>query len=317
MEEEILDIAKYNDELDDDELDILALVSTDANKTDQYLIFEGSDDEFYAINVSKIKELLVYKELNKIKYNQKDNPYIKYLADIRGDMISLVCFDEWFGNKVLDDNEYELVIYVGFGGYDFGIIVKRVEYIVNIEPNSTQNNSISDSKISFISKIKLNGKDRLCTVFDSDKMLLDIFSDMNEKIVLDNISSKKELDKSKYILFADDSGFIRNLIGSMLEKLEFKAKIYENGKMLLDELKQMDPSEIGLIITDLEMPVMDGVTLIKNIQNLEFYKNINIIVHTNMSNDIMSDSLIKLGAKKIISKVDLDSLSKYIEEYFN
>lgn len=304
-----------DDFIDDDELDLLELVSADSNSTNQYLVFTGSDDEVYAINVSKVKELLVYKDLDKIK-NTKPSTLIRATADIRGTMTSIVNFDEWFGNEILDDKQYELIILAGFGGYDFGIMIKKVEYIMNISSSNMQNSSQSDPKTNFIAKIKLNGTDRLCTIFDGDKMLLDIFDEPNTKGVVDNITSQSSMDFDKYIFFADDSRFVRKMVGTLLNKLQLKSKVFDDGKQLLDELTNTNPETIGLIITDLEMPVMDGNTLMKEIQKLDIYNNINIIVHTNMSNDIMSDTLLNLGASDVIGKIDMLKLSDAIKKHF-
>jgi two-component system chemotaxis response regulator CheV len=303
------------DFLDDDEIDLVELVSADTNSSNQYLIFVGSDDEVYGINVSKVRELLVYKDLHKVA-NNKPNSLIRATADIRGTMTAIVNFDEWFENKVLDDDQYELIILAGFGGYIFGIMIKSVEYIVNINPANMQDNTANDSKTNFITKIKLNGQDRLCTIFDGDKMLLDIFDDTNTKAKVEHLQAFNALDRSKYVLFADDSKFVRKLVQSLFDKLELKSKIYEDGALLLEGLKQMEPEEIGLIITDLEMPVMDGVTLMKTILDMKKYQDINIIVHTNMSNDIMTSNLTKIGAKEIIGKIDMLKLSDGIKKYF-
>jgi len=303
------------DFLDDDEIDLVELVSADTNSSNQYLIFVGSDDEVYGINVSKVRELLVYKDLHKVA-NNKPNSLIRATADIRGTMTAIVNFDEWFENKVLDDDQYELIILAGFGGYIFGIMIKSVEYIVNINPANMQDNTANDSKTNFITKIKLNGQDRLCTIFDGDKMLLDIFDDTNTKAKVEHLQAFNALDRSKYVLFADDSKFVRKLVQSLFDKLELKSKIYEDGALLLEGLKQMEPEEIGLIITDLEMPVMDGVTLMKTILDMRKYQDINIIVHTNMSNDIMTSNLTKIGAKEIIGKIDMLKLSDGIKKYF-
>ncbi len=304
-----------DDDLDDDEIDLLALVSADSNSTNQYLIFIGSDDEVYAINVSKVKELLVYKDLHKIKKTKKDT-LIRATADIRGSMTSIINFDEWFENKILDDKDYELIILAGFGGYNFGIMIKRVEYILNISSDSMQNSSDIDPKTNFIAKIKLNGEDRLCTIFDGDKMLLDIFDEPNKNAEVDNIVAVPTMNYEKYILFADDSKFIRKMVNDLFNKLNLKAKVFEDGQLLLDSLTNTPPDKIGLIITDLEMPVMDGNTLMKEISKLKIYENINIIVHTNMSNNIMNETLLSLGACDVIGKIDMLKLSDAIKKYF-
>ena len=307
----IEDIIDHED-IDDDELDLLELVSADTNITNQYLVFIGSDDEAYAMNVSKIRELLVYKDLDVVKKNKK-NSLIRAAADIRGNMVSIINFDEWFENKVLSDEMYELIILAGFGGRNFGIMIKSVEYIVNINSSNMQDSSSSDSKTNFVAKIKLNGNDTLCTIFDGDKMLLDVFDMQSKELSIENVNVTMENNIDKYVLFADDSKFIRTMVSSLFEKMNLKALIFDDGEQLYNKLISMNPEDIGLIITDLEMPIMDGNTLIKKIRELNIYDHIDILVHTNMSNDIMKENLLKIGANDVIGKIDMLKLSESVK----
>jgi len=298
-------------EEEDDELDLIALVSANANDTSQYLIFEGSDNQFYAKNVSKIEELLVYKDLDIAKTNQEG--LVVGTADIRGNMTTIINFDKWFGNEVLPEEEYELIVLAHYGGHRLGIVVKRVEYIVNIPAESMTDNSQNNEKTSFITKVNIAQKSQMCLIFDSDKMLLDVFETIDAKAVEDTKRLKK-VDTDKIVLFADDSRFIRKMAESLFEKMGLTHRMYENGQLLLDDLKNIDPDDITLFITDLEMPVLAGRNVIDFIRKDKQYAGINIIVHTNMSNGNMADSLIDAGAQKIIGKVNMLALSEAMNE---
>jgi len=296
---------------DDDELDLLKLVSTNADDTSQYLLFDSSENELFALNVSKIRELLVYKELE-ISKNPDKNSLIVGSANIRGELVPLVKFDAWYGNKILDDSEYELVIVTNFGGHHLGIIVKSVEYITTIESSEMKDNSQNNIKTTFIADIKMNTKHILVNIFDADLMLLDLFSDIDKDIN----KLKNKVDIQKVILFADDSRFIRKMVSELAEKMELKYEVLSDGKELLEAMQKYKPDEIGLIVTDLEMPVMDGKEFIRKKNELKEYKNIPVIVHTNMANDVMVDSLNKIGVSKVIGKINMLKLSDAIKEVF-
>jgi len=305
-------IQLIDDDDDDEELDLIKLVSTNANDTSQYLVFVGSDDQYYAKNVSKIEELLVHKDIN-IARNSEDG-LITGTADIRGNMTTIVNFDRWFGNEVLDDKDYELIILAHYGGHRMGIIVKRVEYIVNIPSDTMTDNSGNNPKTSFISRVQIAGNEELCMIFDSDKMLLDVFDivESDSRNYIENLNLSIQTDK--LILVADDSRYIREMISQLLGKMNLNFKIYENGQLLIDDLKVFDNDEIGLIITDLEMPVLGGRELISQIRKEHKYDDINIVVHTNMSNTNTESALLKAGANAIIGKVNMNDLSKTISE---
>jgi len=301
-----------DDDDDDEELDLIKLVSTNANDTSQYLVFVGSDEQYYAKNVSKIEELLVHKDIN-IAKNSEDG-LISGTADIRGNMTTIVNFDRWFGNKVLDDKDYELIILAHYGGHRMGIVVKRVEYIVNIPSDTMTDNSGNNPKTSFISRVQISGHEELCVIFDSDKLLLDVFDvvESESKGYIENLNLSVKTEK--LILVADDSRYIRQMISQLLEKMKLNFKIYENGKLLINDLKNIDVSNIGLIITDLEMPVLGGRELISIVRKEHKYDDINIVVHTNMSNTNTESALLQAGANSIIGKVNMYDLSNIISE---
>jgi len=310
MEEYDEDINNIIDE-DDDELDLVALVSANANDTSQYLVFEGSNGQFYAKNVSKIEELLVYKDLEMVKTNS--DGLIVGTADIRGTMTTIINFDKWFGNEVLEDNEYELIILASYGGHRVGIVVKRVEYIVNIPPETMTDNSENDEKTSFITKVNIGKRKEMCLIFDSDKMLLDVFHTIDTKVMEDTQKIQK-IENDKLILFADDSHFIRKMAESLFIKMGLKYKIYGNGQLLLNDLELIKVEDISLFITDLEMPILGGREVIKGIRKDKQYNNINIIVHTNMSNNNISNSLLEIGVQEIIAKVNMFELCESMKK---
>ena len=298
---------------DDEELDLIKLVATNANDSNQYLVFVGSNGELYAKNVSKIEELLIYKDLN-ISKNSDPNHLILGTADIRGQMTTIVNFDKWMGNEVLAEEQYELLIIASYGNRRFAIVVKSVEQITTIEPDDMTDNSSDNDKASFISKMTIAGKERLCTIFDGDKMLLDIYEDIENRSIsaLENIA--KGISSEKIVLFADDSKFVRKMVGGLFDKLHLNYRIYHDGKDMVEEMAKMQPDDVGLVITDIEMPKMGGREVITHIRENSDFNDINIIVHTNMSNNLMSNELIEAGSSKIIGKIDMEELSTGIKE---
>ncbi len=302
------------DDDEDDELDLVKLVATNANDSNQYLVFEGSNGELYAKNVSKIEELLIYKDLV-ISKNSDSNQIILGTADIRGQMTTIVNFDRWAGHDVLEESEYELLIIASYGDRRFALVVKKVEQITTIEPEDMTDNSSDNDKASFITKVTISGVERLCTIFDGDKMLLDIYDDQKTLSDAAIKNMHEHISSEKYVVFADDSKFIRKMLSSLCDKLKIKNKIYADGKELVENLKNINIDDIGLIVTDIEMPQMGGREVIDHIRKNSQYDDINIIVHTNMTNNLMSNELISAGTSKIIGKVDMEELSLGIKEF--
>ena len=298
---------------DEEEIDLLKLVSTNANDANQFIIFYGSNGELYAKNVSKIEELVIYKEIDIVK--NENNGCIVGTGDIRGKLTTIVNFDRWIGNPPLEEEKYELIIVAAYGGHRLGIVVKSVENIITIDSSVMSDNSSANPKSTFMAKVTLYSNTKMITIFDSDMMLSDIFPDVEEKSDSHMNMLVYQINSEKVFMFADDSKFIRTMLEKLCHKLNIRYEIYENGLELLNAIKKKKGDEIALIISDIEMPVMGGRELIANVRADNEYEDVNIIVHTNMSNDIMKEELINLGAQKIIGKVNMLSLAAAIEEF--
>lgn len=297
---------------DEEEIDLLKLVSTNANDANQFIIFYGSNGELYAKNVSKIEELVIYKEIAIVRNSSEG--FIVGTGDIRGELTTIVNFDKWIGNTPLTEEEYELIIVAAYGGHRLGIVVKSVENIITIDSEDMSDNSSANPKSTFMAKIKLYSQDKMVTIFDSDMMLSDIFPDVEEKSDSHMNMMAFKVNSEKVFMFADDSKFIRTMLEKLCHKLALRYEVYENGLELLKAIQKKKGKEIALIISDIEMPVMGGRELIEKVRADSEYENVNIIVHTNMSNDIMKEELIHIGAQKIIGKVNMLSLAAAIEE---
>ena len=104
------------------------------------------------------------------------------------------------------------------------------------------------------------------------------------------------------ILVVDDSGTARMIIKQCLAIIGLKDKKYleaSNGRDALEVLKQ---SSVDLVVTDLNMPVMDGEALLLEIKGADVWRKIPVIVITSTSNDVREKALREVGAEAVISK---------------
>ena len=115
------------------------------------------------------------------------------------------------------------------------------------------------------------------------------------------------------VLIADDSSLARAMLREILQTQPDIEVVGEacNGQQAVDMAQTLSPQ---LITMDLEMPVMGGRDVMRLIRENKNYNHINIIVHTNMSNDNMEHELEKAGANAIIGKVNMLKLGEAINE---
>jgi DNA-binding response OmpR family regulator len=106
-------------------------------------------------------------------------------------------------------------------------------------------------------------------------------------------------DRKPNILIVDDSMSVRKFVGSILEKKGFGTFTSDSGE---EALKTMEKNDIDLVITDLEMPNMDGFTLITHIKNSNKYKDMPIIILTGRSSEEKQKEGLQRGADAFIVK---------------
>ena len=296
--------------------ELISLVTGNTNISSQYVIFQNCDDEYYAINVAKVEELIQNKNIDIIKSTKSDKLTLG-VSKIRDHLAVLVNFDDWIGTTIKPTDKLSLIILCKYSSTRLGLIVKDVIGIQSIELDSMFNGTQRDKKIAYAVQITVNGEKKLCNIFDFDQITMDIYPNiatMNQNLVDDmQIVSDKVSDKK--ILIAEDSMLIQTHIKSLLEKMNLRYQMFDNGAALLEYLKSANIEDIGLIVTDIEMPVMDGIDLLNSINDEKRFKDIPLVAHTNMSNSAISANILNLGVLTIVDKLDLAKLRAAIIDY--
>ncbi|HRF56588.1 MAG TPA: chemotaxis protein CheW [Campylobacterales bacterium] len=293
--------------------ELIRLVTSNADVTSQYVIFRNGYDELFAINVAKVEELIVNKDLNIAKSANSDGAFIG-VAKIREEMCSIIHFDKWLGRGEKEGCLYELVVVCAFGHQKVGIIIKNVIGIQNIEANKLIDNSHRDQKSAQITELNIGGENKLCIVFNSDALLSEVFHEAHQAQI-DKINSLAKEEITKKILFADDSKIVQKVVAMALSQMGLDFEIFDNGKTLLDRLNSLNIDGVGLILSDIEMPVMDGMTLLREVKNSVATKNIPFVLNTNMANPSIAEQAKKQGADYVIHKLDVEDLQNQIRHF--
>ena len=294
----------------DDEL--IRLVTSNADTASQYVIFRSGSDIF-AINVSKVEELIEYKTLTIA--NNPDAAGIAYgTTKIRQNMVSMVDFDGWLGRPV-DEAHRRLVMVCYYGGKRIGLVIEHVIGIMNIDANRLSDHSEEDRKMQYITEVVVGSEQRLCMVFDSDVLLTDVFPSLQGLTfkAVDHSPEQKNI-WSRHILIAEDSRIVQAAIRQMLEAKNASFHMFINGQELWDYLlKHEDEMLPALIISDVEMPIMDGLALLKHLKSHSIFKQIPVIINTNMARGSIAEQARRNGADAVILKPDLDALVSAVE----
>jgi len=281
-------------------------------------IYEG----IYGINVAKVREIIKMPELTELPGSED---YIEGIFDLRGVVVPVVDLAKWMGITVPDENEAPIkkrVIITEFNNILIGFIVhdaKRIRRIswADIEPAQfgVGQGKLDRSKITGITRIE-NGEILLILDLESIVEEMGLFEANLEDVDLDKIEKF-----SGMVLLVDDSATARRIEREALEKMGFEVVEATNGEEGLQKLEELYSiygdridEKLKLILSDVEMPKMDGYHMAAKIHADSRFKNIPLVFSSSIS-DAFSDIRGKeVGAEGYLVKFDSSKFYSQIAE---
>ncbi|MCG3719594.1 chemotaxis protein CheW, partial [Aliarcobacter butzleri] len=259
----------------------------------QLAVFYTGHNNIYAINIAKVKAFIITEEVA-INDTPKDSDVIAGIATIRGEPVTLINLDAWLGLKALDVRDYKLIIFCEFNHKKIGFLVKDMLDIVEKTTQELRHTEETNSKITYTTYVKVNNKDELCTVFNAEQLLRDIkWTDDGDDDVRKYVG--EELHSNKVVLAAEDSGVAREVLTKFFQKAGVRYEVYANGGLLISRLEELNPSEVGMVVTDIEMPGTDGYQVASFIKNNSKYSHIPVVVNSSMTTDAVRGKMNQIG----------------------
>ncbi|WNO07985.1 chemotaxis protein CheV [Teredinibacter sp. KSP-S5-2] len=282
----------------------------------ELLLFNLGDAQLYGINVFKVKEVLQCPPLNEIP---KRNPVIRGVAHIRGGTIPIMDLKQATGRAPLEDIQNCFVIITEYNRSTQGFLVKGVERIINMNWGDIHPPPRGAGRENYLTAVTdVDGK--LVEIIDVEKVLAEVSplpSDVSEKAIEE---AQEEISVSKHILIADDSSIARKQIQKVVEALGVKTTVKKDGKEALEYLTHLvedgkDPyKEILMVISDIEMPEMDGYTFTAEVRANPALKDLHIVLHTSLSGVFNEAMVKKVGANDFLAKFHPDELAKRVND---
>lgn len=272
------------------------------------------DDHCYGINVAKIKEIIVYQEVTPVP---NAHPSIEGIFMPRDTMITAIdlrnCLQRGASKPgglfiITNFNKLDIAFHV-----DAVVGIHRVSWADIIKPNAT----ISKAEESISTGI-IKLEERLIIILDFEKIVSDINPNTGLNVAqLSDIGTRQRNEIP--IVLAEDSQLLNKLIVDSLKKAGYdNVRHFENGKLAYDYIKgckdrgQLD--KVKCIITDIEMPIMDGHRLTKLVKSDDETKQIPLIIFSSLVNEEMRRKGESLGADRQLSKPEIGNLVAVIDE---
>lgn len=294
----------------------------------ELLLFRLQSDQIYGINVFKVKEVLQCPKLTLIPQR---HPVIRGLAHIRGGTIPIMDMGMATGQRAVPEDQINnsFVIITEYNRKTQGFLVGGVERIVNLNWEEIHPPPKGAGKENYLTAVTdLDGK--LVEVIDVEKILAEV-APVDESItteVLDKVSEKvTEESKEKTVLIVDDSVVARKQIQNCLSAIGLNVVAKKDGRQAYEYLLEMVEAgknladEISLVISDVEMPEMDGYTLTAKVKSDPRFDGLYIMLHTSLSGVFNKAMVQKVGADDFMAKFSPDELADrvmdIIDQRFN
>lgn len=280
--------------------------------------FEIANNHF-GINVAKVKEIIKASKITKVP---NCHPCIKGIIKLRDLIVTVIDLPKYLNLNTTNNSadNYFLITY-----FNKIMVAFEVESLVGIQrlswqeiekPNITIYNGAEETMSGIV---KMD--DRIVTNLDFEKILSDISPNTGIKVVdIEKMGIRKR--NNKPILIAEDSQMLAKMIADSLKQAGYEnLKIVANGKEAWDILQGLKENKgnnlkdlISCIITDIEMPQMDGHHLTRLIKEDSVLKDLPVIIFSSLISDDMVRKGEKLGADAQISKPEIINLVEIIDE---
>jgi two-component system chemotaxis response regulator CheV len=278
----------------------------------ELLMFRLEGRQLYGINVFKVREVIRCPNLTHVP---NSNPVVRGIANMRGQTIPVIDLGMAIGKSPMDDISNAYVVIADYNRTVQGFLVHGVERIVNMnweEILPPPKGSGTNSYMTAVTHVD----DKLVEIIDVEKVLSEVTGMVVE--ISDDIEGSAQGDKPVRVLVADDSSVARKQIQRTLDQLGMESIMANDGLEALKRLQKWaeegpDLSEhVTVVISDVEMPNMDGYTLTTEIRKDERFKGLPVILHTSLSGVFNQAMVQKVGANQFIAKFDADELANAV-----
>lgn len=280
----------------------------------ELLLFRLGGSQLYGINVFKVKEVLQCPPLTAIP---KRNPVVRGVAHVRGGTIPIMDMRHATGARPLENLSACFIIITEYNRSTQGFLVSSVERIINMNWGAIHPPPKGTGRDNYLTAVtEVDGK--LVEIIDVEKILAEV-SPIHQEVSAEVIEqSAIETKVKKHVLIVDDSAIARKQIQKVVESLGIQTTCLQDGREALNYLNAMleegkDPyHELLLVVSDIEMPEMDGYTFTAEVRANTKLNNLFIILHTSLSGIFNEAMVKKVGADDFLAKFHPDELAKRV-----
>lgn len=290
-----------------------------ANKLEILLFTLGTDrssgrKEIFGINVFKVREVMRIPEITRAPDMP---PAVEGMVSLRGALVPVVDLAKYIG--IQTDTPPSIMIVTEYNGQTQGFLVGEVDTILRIDwadmkvPPAMLTAQMG-GLVTAVTELKDN---QLVMMLDVEKILSDT-TNYDDSHIYANLTPLEQTDRT--VFYADDSSVARRQVARTLEALGVKGIETINGHQAWEELQKIaSQAEVAgrpvrdfvqVILTDVEMPEMDGYVLTKKIKSDPRFAGIPVLMHSSLSSEANRHLGLSVGVDEYVPKFEPHRLAE-------
>ena len=283
----------------------------------ELLMFRLTGRQLFGINVFKVQEVIQCPPLTHVP---QSNPMVKGIANMRGKTIPIMDLSMAIGRMPIDDLKNSYIIVTEYNRTVQGFLVGSVDRIVNMQWKDILPPPKGAGGDAYLTAVT-NVDGELVEIIDVEKVLDQVIH-INTDVAEELLENQVQTDRVRHVLVADDSSVARNQIKRALDQLGFEVTMCQDGKEAFDQLKAWEKEgpindKISMVLSDIEMPEMDGYTLTAEIRRDAALKDLYVVLHSSLSGVFNAAMVDRVGADVFVPKFHADDLVKAVLKYYD
>ena len=286
----------------------------------ELLLFRLGGKQLYGINVFKVQEVIRCPPLT---HMPKANPKVVGVAHLRSKTIPVMDLGLAISNQPVQNIEESFVIVTEYNRFTQGFLVHSVDRITNMNWKDILPPPKGSGAASYLTAVTHVEKE-LVEIIDVERVFADVMGVPEEidQHILDEVQDGED-SRPMHVLVVDDSSVARNQVKRVLEKMGIECTLGKDGQEGLEILTKwvdegIDISEkLAMVISDIEMPRMDGYTLTTKIRKDPRLEGLYVMLHTSLSGVFNNSMVEKVGADHFIPKFKPNELAHTVMNIVN
>lgn len=276
----------------------------------EILLFSLGSGEKFGINVFKVKEVC---QVGKVTRTPNMPTGVNGIVSLRGHVMPVLSLASFMG--IATDEKHQTMMVAEYSNHVLGFLVKGVDRIIRVDWDKVRaTEGMLSDKGALITAITELPDGTLVSILDVEQILADAFGDAVVGTV-----ERVESDQDLCVFFVDDSMVARRKISEVLDKMGVKHIQATNGHEAWERLRSMADAaqnagmslhdQFQVILTDAEMPEMDGYVLTQHIKGDARFDGIPVVMHSSLSSDANRAMGRRVGVDHYVPKFDSMVLS--------